>query len=349
MISTFFYGLLTDRAYLLHWDEHNPLPLETVWEQPSINWTHNPVEMEKLFNLKNELLGYQKVAMLNQKLPVITKTILPKGSNTDFNRIWNQTFVQVRSNRGYIVNVFNHHKGYAQKLNELGLTKENAFKCITNYLFRPTIGARRFLNAYKHAFQMDSILSIGIQIRTDDSALADPSKDINDLDKWSHFFRCASELAQYKIKPNQHVVFFLITDSQHLRDQFALLNDDKQLSSVYFGDIAYKSTMVVTGLPIEHIEIDQVSKKYGTAEQRKKANIERMLPGSNSAYIENWLLAYTKYRVISPQGYGKMAAFYSGYDYTTISIPKQPSPPPTCSNEEAFISYDWLSEQWSLG
>lgn len=46
----------------------------------------------------------------------------------------------------------------------MGLDKENTFGCLTDYLFRPTIGSRRFINAYRDLFQMESVLSIGMQV-----------------------------------------------------------------------------------------------------------------------------------------------------------------------------------------
>jgi hypothetical protein len=207
-------------------------------------------------------------------------------------------------------------------LNAVGLTKENAFGCITNFLFRPTIGSRRFLNAYKAVFEMESVLSIGIQIRTDDNAMANPQYDFEGVEKWNYFFHCAGELAEYKMEPqHKHVIFFLVTDSTHLRNEFTALNNNKEVAKTLFGDIADIATMVTTGLPIEHIEPDQVA-KYIDVEVKKQVNIERMLPGSNSAYMENWLLGYTQYRVISPQGYGKMAAFFSTDDKASISMPR---------------------------
>jgi hypothetical protein len=207
-------------------------------------------------------------------------------------------------------------------LNAVGLTKENAFGCITNFLFRPTIGSRRFLNAYKAVFEMESVLSIGIQIRTDDNAMANPQYDFEGVEKWNYFFHCAGELAEYKMESqHKHVIFFLVTDSTHLRNEFTALNNNKEVAKTLFGDIADIATMVTTGLPIEHIEPDQVA-KYIDVEVKKQVNIERMLPGSNSAYMENWLLGYTQYRVISPQGYGKMAAFFSTDDKASISMPR---------------------------
>jgi len=76
-----------------------------------------------------------------------------------------------------------------------------------------------------------------------------------------------------------------------------------------------------------------------------------MTPGVNSAYMENWLLGETQYRVISIQGYGKMASFYSGDDRTSISMPKPSDkyPFPVCNSDESFTTFDWLSTTWSLG
>ncbi|CAO3700349.1 unnamed protein product [Rhizopus stolonifer] len=352
MISTFFYALLTDRAYLLNWAEMNPLPLEDVWERPYIEWSHDPKEMELLFSDdENALLGYQKVDILNRKYKDLTATIFPDGGNTELKDLWNGTYVEVRSNRGFIVRTFQISQKYKKILNKMGLTKENTFKCITNFLFRPTIASRRFLNAYKNLFEMESILSIGIQIRTDDNALANPQYDHNGLEKWGHFLKCAGELASFKRKPHhKQVVFFLVTDSAHLRDEFVSLNHDKELARKYLDeDLVQVSSMVITGLPIEHIEPEQIA-KYIEVEDPKEVNKARMQPGVNSAYMENWLLGLTQYRVISVQGYGKMASFYSGEDKTSISMPKSGGRSPiVCSAESSFTSFDWLSTQWSLG
>lgn len=92
MISTFFHALLTDRAYLLNWASMNPLPLETVWERPHIDWSHNPEEMEALFaDKENPYLGYQKVDLLNKKIKNLTQTVFPDGGNTELKDLWNET------------------------------------------------------------------------------------------------------------------------------------------------------------------------------------------------------------------------------------------------------------------
>ncbi|KAI8976812.1 hypothetical protein BDB01DRAFT_764543 [Pilobolus umbonatus] len=350
MISTFFYALLTNRTYLLNWSSMNPLPLEAIWERPHIDWSHDPEEMEQLFtDDSNPFLGYQKVDTLNRNYTSMGEVLFPNGPETDFDDLWNGTYVEVRSNRGYIIRTFQTSTRYTELLNSMGLTMENTFKCITNFLFRPTIGSRRFLNAYRYLFQMESVLSIGIQIRTDDNALANPQNDIQSMEKWGYFLKCAGELARVKKEPHHNrLVFFLVTDSAHLRDEFVSLNKDREKASLYLDDLVDMSTMIVTGLPIEHIEPDQIA-KYIKVDDPKAVNLARMRPGVNSAYMENWLLGLTQYRIISQQGYGKMAAFYSGVDNSSVSLRKPGKAYPVCSNPDAMVSFKWLSTQWSLG
>ncbi|KAI7853717.1 hypothetical protein BDC45DRAFT_441728 [Circinella umbellata] len=351
MISTFFYGLLTNRAYLAHWADANPIPLETLFEKPNVDWSYKPQEMKQLFTNKEQGYTYQQVDTLNQKYPVLGKTLFPDGPRQSFDDLWNGTFVEVRSNRGYIIRTFKESAVYPKILAEMGLTKQNTFGCLTDYLFRPTVGSRRFINAYRHLFNMKSVLSIGMQIRTDDNALANPHMDANDLDKWDYFLTCANQLVDAKRKPHhQHVVYFMITDSIKLRDEFKSLNDDMTKAQKYLGSNYKTVSTVVSGLPVDHIEPDQVE-KYIEVENHVDVTIERMTPGTNSAIIENWLLGYADYRIISPQGYGKLAAFHSNSDDTTISLPRsqQKDKAPFCGSDDALATYDWLATQWSLG
>ena len=90
MISTFFYSLLTGRAYLAHWADANPIPLETLFEKPHIDWSFDPKEMLNLFS-KSDDYTYQQVDTLNQKYPVLGKTIFPDGPLQDFDTLWNGT------------------------------------------------------------------------------------------------------------------------------------------------------------------------------------------------------------------------------------------------------------------
>ncbi|KAI8327991.1 hypothetical protein BC941DRAFT_445874 [Chlamydoabsidia padenii] len=355
MISTFFYALITNRAYLAHWANENPIPLEILFEQPNVNWTYNPKEMRDLFNSNdNELLNFQQVDTLNQNYDGLGAIMFRDGPSQDFDVLWNASYVEIRSNRAYIVRTFDYSTRYPNKMEKLGLTKENAFGCIADYLFRPTVGARRYINTYRELFSLKSVLSIGIQIRTNDQALANPQNDDNTLEKWFYYFKCANEFATSKRAPHhQRIVYFLVTDSHKLREEFERMNDDTALRTKYLGLASSEITStVITNLPLEHIEPDQVA-KYINVEIPVEVSRERMTPGVNSALIENWLLSYTDFRVISPQGYGKMAAFHSRSDKSTISLPRLPvrAKAMNCADPKVlgFYDYSWLSHQWSLG
>lgn len=91
MISTFFYALLTDRAYLAHWADANPIPLEVLFERPNIDWSYDPKEMKQLFDQPDKGLTHKDVDTLNQKYPVLGRTLFPNGPTQDFRDLWNGT------------------------------------------------------------------------------------------------------------------------------------------------------------------------------------------------------------------------------------------------------------------
>ncbi|KAI8338567.1 hypothetical protein BC941DRAFT_460798 [Chlamydoabsidia padenii] len=348
MLSTFFYALMTDRGFLMNWQQANPTSLESVFEQPSINWTFDPQEMKSLYNTKT--LGYHSVNTLNFNWEKIRSAMFPQGPSQDFNELWTAPYVEVKSNRGYIIRTFSHSTRYADKLNEMGLTKTNSFRCILDYLLRPSSGARRFINAYKQLFQMESVLSIGLQIRTDDQAMAHPEDDTNNFETWDYFLTCANNLRDAKRQPHhKRVVYFLLTDSNKLRQEFVAMNSNQTLRDRYIQDD--NTSMVVTGLPIEHIEAKTVKTKFEANITAIDSDHERLLAGVNSAVIDNWLLSYTDYRLISRQGFGKMAAFHATDPRSTISLPKVDRKNHTvnCANPNAFTTFDTLSTWWSLG
>ncbi|KAI9299787.1 hypothetical protein BJ944DRAFT_171877 [Cunninghamella echinulata] len=348
MISTFFYALLTDRGYLVNWEKGNPTTLEDVFEKPNIDWSFDPNEMKQLYDRKGN--GYLSVNTLNFGWEKIRNAMFPDGPSQDFNELWKENYVEVKSNRGYIIRTFDYSTFYGEKLEQLGLTKGNGFRCLLDFLFRPTLGSRRFINAYKELFQMKSVLSIGLQIRTDDTALAHPEDDTNNFETWDYFLTCANKLRDAKRQPHhQRVVYFLLTDSNKLRQEFVSMNTDQALRDKYIQDD--DTSMVVTGLPIEHIEAKTVKTKFEADITANDSDHQRLLAGVNSAVIDNWLLSYTDYRLISRQGFGKMAAFHATDPQSTISLPRldRKDHVVNCANPHVFTSFDTLSTWWSLG
>ncbi|KAL0078085.1 hypothetical protein J3Q64DRAFT_1767625, partial [Phycomyces blakesleeanus] len=209
MISTFFFALITDRAYLANWAEGNPIPLELLFDRPNVDWELRTLRRYLIcLPGKDSLLGMEQVDLLNQNIPY--------GFNYDFNALWNASYIEVRSNRMSSV--------YPERLESIGLTKENAFGCLADYI-------RRFLNAYKQMFEMNSIL--------------------NPVHKQPH---------------HKRVVYFLVTDSLKLRDEF-----------VNIGTGHKDTTTVDKRATIEHIEPAQIA-KYIDVEIPKEINRARMTP-----------------------------------------------------------------------
>ncbi|ORX46525.1 hypothetical protein DM01DRAFT_1339532 [Hesseltinella vesiculosa] len=346
IVSTFFYALMTDRGFLMSWPEGDPARLESVFEKPTIDWSFDPSEMRSLYKKP----GYQTVNTLNFNWQRIRGVMFPQGPSQDFNQLWPEPYVQVQSNRGYVIRTFDYSDHYAPKLEQMGLSKSNHWRCIVDYLFKPKLESRRFINAYKKLFQMDSVLSIGLQIRTNDTAMADPDKDTNTLEDWDYYFTCANKLRDARREPHhRRVVYFLLTDSSKLREQFVSMNHDKELRDKFIQDD--DTSMVVTGLPIEHIEAKTVKTKAEIGLTEDDSNLEKLLAGTHSAIIDNWLLSYTDYRLISRQGFGKIAAFHASNSHSTISLPRLESKEHlvNCASPHAFTSFETLSTWWSLG
>lgn len=71
---------------------------------------------------------------------------------------------------------------------------------------------------------------------------------VNTVERHSHFFECAQQVATRYAKPGQQIIQYLITDSAHLREDAV---------RVFFSD-----SVVISGLQQKHNEL-------GGKEQRK--------------------------------------------------------------------------------
>ncbi|KAI9320831.1 hypothetical protein BX666DRAFT_1911679 [Dichotomocladium elegans] len=353
MVSIFLYALLTDRAYLSHWAAENPMLLEDLFERPTIDWRFDPEEMRSVFVERHD---YMHVDLLNRNWHSVGNYLFPNGPDQDFHSLFNASYIEWHTNRAFVIRTFQESTRYPERLTKMGITKENAFRCIIDYLFRPTFGSRQFINAYKNLFEMDSVLSIGIQIRTGDIDIVNPEEDQNTLEMWNHFLRCANELRD-SVRTPQHfrVVYFLVTDSTRLRNEFASLNNDLIKAREYLGEPYQDVTAVITGLPIEHVETKTIQHKFfpnKTEDEIMAQDRRRTVSGVNAAVIENWLLSATDYRLISRQGFGKLAAFHCRTPNTTIAIQShhhRKKHTENCGNPNAIVSFDTLSTWWSLG
>lgn len=249
MTSAFLYALVTGRAFHTEWQ--SPIPIEAVFDSPWIdwsfssfgNWTPALLRDDDMLDSARELdlIHYSAPEMddafgtrsWDAELPA---ELTPHYEDRDL--AFAAPWIQLFNNRGFVYRSFSYEP-VRQRLHDLGLQPHSAFSCILSYLFEPKPSARDFIQRYTSIFSLPSVFSVGIQIRTGDTSMKDAEYDkVNTVELHNSFFQCASELAEEYATPEQKIVYFLVTDSQHLRKDAA----------ARFGD-----TIVTSGLGIEHV------------------------------------------------------------------------------------------------
>jgi hypothetical protein len=195
----------------------------------------------------------------------------------------------ISTNRGLTIRAFDVSK-YTNTLAGLGLTRETAFGCAFNHMFKPKphIFAPLVSILSKMADPNRLGLRIAIHIRSGDNVLNN-NKSI-ELDWFKTYFECAMELEEDMLlteedNEDKKVTWFLFSDSISLRQQAVARYGDK----------------VVTALdvPVEH------SAKEMVCPLRNCVSDE----GFSTAVAEWWLLGHADYIVASLySGFGKSAA-----------------------------------------
>lgn len=187
---------------------------------------------------------------------------------------------QFYTNRGMIYRSFKY-KHLQKSINRLGLEPTTAFACISEYLFKPKPPALDLITQYTSVLALPTIFSVGIHIRTGDQSMRDEEYDkvntgvfdltfanlLNPCSLCSRravkrhiaFFRCARELGETYARKDQKVVFFLITDSQHLKQDAQRVLGNK---------------LITTDMVPQHVH-------------QKSGHVD----GVMSAVVEDWILA----------------------------------------------------------
>jgi hypothetical protein len=144
-----------------------------------------------------------------------------------------------------------------------------------------------------------AVLKIGIQVRVGDHAFqmaADPDALVN---TYQAYFKCAQQLEQSYMQPQQQVVWLLVSDSPVLRTGAARRFGSKLLTA--------------SGLKLEH-------SSHGNA---AKTSLEGFL----ASIAENWVFGLTDFQVVSEESaYGKTAAMRSLQPGSAYLISSRVSP-----------------------
>lgn len=277
MTSAFLFSLVTGRAFHAEWQ--TPVPIDVVFDSPNIDWSFSSFATEQ-----HPVFSRQALISKARELDIIhfdaAETDLVFGT-----RDWDapidekgltegmeardlafaSPWIKFFTNRGMVNRAFSYEP-LRDRLFELGLHAETAFSCILGYLFTPKPSARAFIDIYTSTFSLPSVFSVGIQIRTGDLSMKDPVYDRgNTVKVHNAFFKCADALADTYALPNQKVIYYLVTDSSHLREDAR-----KRLGG----------KVVVSGLGITHIH-----QKSGHADGVLNAVIEEcVVPGAGQSF-----------------------------------------------------------------
>jgi hypothetical protein len=171
-------------------------------------------------------------------------------------------------------------------MGKFGLTAENAFGCVLNFLMAPKPSIFAPFAPQLNLMTNHSILRIGIQIRGGDKLLMSNGIHTVNIDDYMSFFVCAHQIEAWARYPGQEVVWFLMTDSMAIRQE----------AKKKFGD---KLTVAINAV-IEHTsKEDNVCKVNCTVSDR----------GFSDAAAEWWMFGYADYFVVTKySGYGRSAA-----------------------------------------
>lgn len=96
-----------------------------------------------------------------------------------------------------------------------------------------------------------------------------------------HFFTCADEVAKTYARPSQRIVYYLITDSAHLRKAAVE---------------AFPSRVVISGLPQKHQELGGPEHEKETASFDPK-KVLLAADGLHGTIAESWSFSATDFKV----------------------------------------------------
>ena len=230
-ISVFLFGLLSKRAVQFVNIHEEFSGFNESFTSPNIDWTRPPLP-PAVFNFMTEQPPYNGSVFhdwtdedmatdnLLARMPTDNEGLKPE--HEDFFLSNNSAFsshhtIYVMTQRGTTVRMF-QNPYHRRELYSMGLTPENTFRCIFNYLFQPLPEVLELSHAQEHA--MSHHLTIGIQIRTGDGAFDESGDAVHHFglfERFMHFFDCALEVENNNKLPTVPVQWLLVTDSVLLR------------------------------------------------------------------------------------------------------------------------------------
>ncbi|KAI5475246.1 putative glycosyltransferase [Pseudohyphozyma bogoriensis] len=315
------------------------VPFDLVFDSPHIDWStsyHDEVSYNQKPFYRDPRLGTAPYLAdsYNRYVPETDRIhdaiVATKWHNNNWVEYW--------GNRGTVLRFFQTPSS-AEPLYKLGMTPDSAYSCLIDYLIRPKMDVINFISQYMAFFELPSIYTISIQIRTGDASMHKPEvEEANTVEKYKHYFKCAEQVAKSRARKDQKVVYYLLSDSNHLKaDALAKFPD----------------RVVTTGLGASHpLEDDGVKKEtFAVAHSLQ------------DAIADSWVQESADVMIITDRsGFGKLQSFRRGGEGTTITLPRDTDywskDDPTnwidinnidCSRPEMYTTWTKLSNAWSYG
>eukprot|EP01038_Epipyxis_sp_PR26KG_P008508 gene8508-11500_t len=319
--TLFIASLVTERAFQIADRKELPL-LETAFFINNIDW-RRPLDPDWLLEplrFQAKVEGYNETVLKNKEY--LSINIIDKGGYVDhlmnFDKLKglipnDVKTVLILNNRGRTI-LMSHFP----TIRQMGLTPENTFGCLFNYLMKPK--PEIFLPVYNEFTKMvgksDSETykpyRIMIQIRVGDEQWTNKDYSI-ELNDYVAYFNCAQHIENSVISQtakdgntnnstNPPVVWYLLTESLTLR----------KLAAEKFGSKIVSSTNVV----LEHS-----GKEFKG--DCKGDNCAVSSVGFSTAVAEWWLGAFADSFIVSHRsGYGKSSAMRSMHGNSIYVINK---------------------------
>ncbi|SGY49645.1 BQ5605_C001g00802 [Microbotryum silenes-dioicae] len=327
LFTSFLYAILTDRAFFVDWADW---PFEVFADAVNIDWsrpltlTTNEATHPKLGTPTSQI----SLRNFQRPMEALDEFLLDTvwGKHRD-----EPSWVEINTNRGGALRSFNYTE-IAPILKDKGFEYASVYACMTDYLFTPKASAQRYMVQYSSLFVLPSVFSVSMQIRTGDANMESADADSHmSVESHRRFFVCAEQLAAKYAKPGQKIVYYLVSDSEHLKHD---------------AMTKYPDRIVTTGFTATHPEIKD-------ADQSQWHRQKHLLDGTTQVMVSSWLLSKTDYQIVTyDSGFGKLPVFERGREGRTVQLAKKvtnSAAMPDCTDPAVFASFESLASRWSYG
>eukprot|EP00276_Gloeochaete_wittrockiana_P006052 CAMPEP_0184650320 /NCGR_PEP_ID=MMETSP0308-20130426/7843_1 /TAXON_ID=38269 /ORGANISM="Gloeochaete witrockiana, Strain SAG 46.84" /LENGTH=361 /DNA_ID=CAMNT_0027083755 /DNA_START=222 /DNA_END=1307 /DNA_ORIENTATION=- len=209
MVSTFLFGILTDRAVIIRWDY--PAPPESVLAHPLVDWRYNITD--PIQNATNALL----IDWLDQELGYFRDLFL---KDADLNAKYPQDTIYFHTSRGMVWHAVSESV-HSARLRQMGFLPDTAFGCIINHFLHPHKDLVPTIEEFGRKLRGPGVFSVGLQIRSWDEALrTEQEMNFTRVSQYQGYFECAERLSNLFAGKNQTVYWYLATDDKHVKSFF---------------------------------------------------------------------------------------------------------------------------------